>query len=444
MYVVLADLPLATCVQPCILPKSYLNWIGLMGRKVRDSRLATREARLKLATRHEPYWRLIHEGLHLGYRKGTRGGVWVARFRRGEKYAKKVLGGADDALDAESHDVLTFKQAQEAALSLSALTEGSRQAGLTVSDAAGRYMDWFRLHRKSIRETEHTVRAHILPALGDCLVSELTAAQLRKWMEQLAAQPARVRTSKLVKRPRHRAAPHDADQKRARQATANRIYTVLRALLNKAFQDGLVSDDTPWRQVKPFAKVDEPRIRFLTDDEAIRLVRVCGADLKRLVRAALLTGARFGELSTLRIQDVNLRTAQVYIGESKSGRPRYVPLNDEGLQLFRGLVKGKPNEELAFQKEGHPWGKNHHVRLLQEACKAAKVHPAISFHELRHTYASHLAQAGVDLLTISKLLGHADTRITSRHYAHLADRTLAQAVTKLPSFGRRSRRNSTP
>lgn len=54
---------------------------------------------------------------------------------------------------------------------------------------------------------------------------------------------------------------------------------------------------------------------------------------------------------------------------------------------------------------------------------------------MRHTYASHLAQAGVDLLTISKLLGHADTRITSKHYAHLADKTLAAAVTKLPSFG---------
>jgi len=59
----------------------------------------------------------------------------------------------------------------------------------------------------------------------------------------------------------------------------------------------------------------------------------------------------------------------------------------------------------------------------------------IAFHELRHTYASHLAQAGVDLLTISKLLGHSDTRTTSKHYAHLADKTLAQAVTKLPSFG---------
>jgi len=65
----------------------------------------------------------------------------------------------------------------------------------------------------------------------------------------------------------------------------------------------------------------------------------------------------------------------------------------------------------------------------------ARIRPPVAFHELRHTYASHLAQAGVDLLTISKLLGHADTRVTSKHYAHLADKTLAAAVTKLPSFG---------
>jgi len=79
-------------------------------------------------------------------------------------------------------------------------------------------------------------------------------------------------------------------------------------------------------------------------------------------------------------------------------------------------------------------GKNHHIRPLRDACKAAKIRPAVAFHELRHTYASHLAQAGVDLLTISKLFGHSDTRITSKHYAHQADKTLVAAVTRLPSF----------
>jgi len=81
-------------------------------------------------------------------------------------------------------------------------------------------------------------------------------------------------------------------------------------------------------------------------------------------------------------------------------------------------------------------GKNHQQRPLAEACKRAKIIPSLRFHECRHTYASMLAQAGADLLTISKLLGHADTRITSRHYAHLCDRTLASAVNDLlPDFG---------
>ena len=76
------------------------------------------------------------------------------------------------------------------------------------------------------------------------------------------------------------------------------------------------------------------------------------------------------------------------------------------------------------------------VSMTPDACARAKIEPAVTFHELRHSYASLLAQAGADLLTISKLLGHADTRVTARHYAHLTDTTLANAVNALlPSFG---------
>jgi len=154
------------------------------------------------------------------------------------------------------------------------------------------------------------------------------------------------------------------------------------------------------------------------------------------VRAALLTGARYGELVNMRASDVDLRARHIYIARSKSDRPRYVPLNPEGVTLFKRVAAGKTGDALLFTRtEGQAWGKNHHVRPLLAACEVAKLKPAVAFHELRHTYASHLAQAGVDLLTISKLLGHADTRITSKHYAHLADKTLAAAVTKLPSFG---------
>lgn len=111
-------------------------------------------------------------------------------------------------------------------------------------------------------------------------------------------------------------------------------------------------------------------------------------------------------------------------------------MHPEGLDLFKTCILGKTSKDHAFlRSDGAPWGKNHHVRLLKAACAQSKIEPEIGFHELRHTYASTLAQMGVDLLTISKLLGHADTRITSRHYAHLCDNTLKAAVAKLPSFG---------
>lgn len=407
----------------------------------KDSRLGSRTARVTLKARHQPYWINIAEGVALGYRRGPQGGSWYVRAYSGNgQYRQAQIGSADDHIDANGETVLTFYQAQEKARKLALSHDRDRGIGLsldlTVAEAAEKYLTWYKEHRRAYTETEHSICVHILPTLGTTRVGELTSAAIRRWLEQLAAKPARVRSKKHANQASYRAAPKTADEKRARKSTANRIFNILKAMLNRAYQDGLVASDSAWRKVKPFAKVDEARIRFLTDAEAMRLVNACPVNLRQLVRAALLTGARFGELASLHAKDVNLDTAQVYFVPAKSGRSRYVPLNNEGFALFEEMVAGKTGELLLFTKaSGDPWGKNHHARPLLDACNVAKVKPAISFHELRHTYASHLAQAGVDLLTISKLLGHADTRITSKHYAHLADKTLAAAVTKLPSFG---------
>ena len=407
-----------------------------MARSQRSTKLETRTNRLKIAQGARE-WLTIGKGLALAYRRTEGGyGTWQARVWDGGKYLYRNLGRADDYQDANGDDVLDFYQVQGNAREFyEQATKGHPVGDLTVGGAADHYLTWYRKHRRAIRETEHSIRVHIRPALGERKLADLTAPALRSWLDKLAAQPARVRTKRFAKSQRYRAAPKTADEKRARRASANRILNVLKAILNRASNDDLVTDDSAWRKVKPFPKVDEPRIRFLNDAEGVRLVNACPSDLRALVRAALLTGARFGELVAIQAQDVNLKTAQVYIAQSKSGRPRHIPVNPEGVSLFSRAVTGKTGDALVFTRgDGGPWGKNHHVRPLAEACRIAKIKPAISFHELRHTYASHLAQAGVDLLTISKLLGHADTRITSKHYAHLADRTLAAAVTKLPSF----------
>jgi len=231
--------------------------------------------------------------------------------------------------------------------------------------------------------------------------------------------------------------PTTENEVRSRKATANRVLSVFKAILNVAFADGKVDDDTAWRKVKPFKNVDEPNIRFLTETEANRLINACPSDLRQLVKGALFTGARFGELARLKVANVKVDMPSILISESKSGKPRHVPLNHEGLDFFRSLILGKNGGDFVFLKnDDTSWRKNHHRRQLAEACKNANISPPVKFHELRHTYASLLAQAGADLLSISKLLGHADTRITSRHYAHLTDKTLSNAVNNLlPGFG---------
>ena len=286
-----------------------------MARAVRDAAIGTRQSRLKLKPRRR-YWRAIHEGLAIGYRRGKQGsGTWSVRLRLASGgYALRALGSADDHADANGVDVLDFAQAQRKALELA--DQVKRDAGVltrsvTVADAVTHYLKWFREERRSIDETEAQIEAHILPALGARQVSSLTAREIREWHEGLAAQPARTRAKKIATKPRFREAPKDDDAKRARRSTANRVFTILRAILNRAFRDGLAADDTEWRRVKPFPKVDEPRIRFLTDAEALRLVNACKPDLRALVRGALLSGCRFGELAAMCVRDVGLDGGRV-------------------------------------------------------------------------------------------------------------------------------------
>jgi integrase len=224
---------------------------------------------------------------------------------------------------------------------------------------------------------------------------------------------------------------------RARCATANRILTVLKAALNHAYHDGKVPSDEAWRRAKPFRNVDSPKIGYLSVAEATRLVNACEPAFRPLVQAALLTGCRYGELIKMACHDFNPDAGCVTVRESKSGKPRHVPLTEEGQRFFERVTAGRPGSEVMFLRaDGNPWGMSHQQRPLNRACEIAGLDPAVSFHVLRHTYGSLLAMRGVPLQVIAEALGHADTRITSRHYAHLMPSYVADTIRKhLPNFG---------
>ena len=414
-----------------------------MPRKLKDPSLQSREARGKLTQRDEPYWRVITEGLHIGYRKGSRSGVWRVRLLVGESYVKRSLGSTDDVLDADGIKILDWKHALEAAQQFekdSKANGGKVRDPITVNKATERYLEWFKAHHKAAgyATAESYIRVHVLPTFGEREIDTITADEIGAWLNKLAITPGRLRSKKTSKKVTFRAKPTTDDEKRSRKATANRIYTTFKALLNKAFNENLVTSDDAWRRIKPFGNTDTGSIRHLKPDEATRLINACPTELRMLVRAALYTGARYGELARLTVADVNLHDCRIFLSAAaKSGKPRYVPLSPEGAKFFADLIAGRSGDSRALLKsDGTVWGHNHHTRAYKEANIAAKITPVANFHALRHSYATMFANIpGNTLDVLAEILGHADTRITRKHYAHMFDDTKKRAVANMPSLG---------
>jgi integrase len=377
-----------------------------MARRIRDAGLESRAARGKLKPRGKPYYKSIGEGLHLGYRKGRTEGKWVVRRYAGnQSYITDTIGAADDIEDADGTRVLNFWQAQDKAREI---------GGKLVYAGPYRVQDALDAYLNHHPTTGGRYRDHIAP-LGDVLVEALTADQLRAWLKGL------VRAS------------NDPEAIRKSQCSANRVWTVLRAALNMAFAEGKVRSDAEWRRVKPFKDVDKAKTRYLTLAECERLLNAAEPDLRPLVRAALETGCRYGELAALVVGDYQPDSGTLHIARSKTGKGRHVILTEDGQAFFAGLVAGQPTNAPMF---GRVWSHDDQTHPMKRACKAARLDERISFHGLRHTWASHAVMAGMPLMIVAKNLGHVDTRMVEKHYGHLAPSFVVDQVRKFaPRFG---------
>jgi integrase len=280
-------------------------------------------------------------------------------------------------------------------------------------------------------------RAYILPPLGDKVVAELTNERLRRWLADIAAAPAMVRSKKNGKQ-NYRPVPTDDEGIRRRRSSANRILTSLKAALNFAYDEGHVGNQEAWgRRLKAFREVDAARLRYLSVAEGKRLINACESDFRKMVQAALQTGARYAELCRLDVADFNADAGTVTIRRSKSGKVRHITLTDEGVTFFRDAIAGKTGDAPIFtRKDGGRWGPVHQSRPMREANVAAKISPPASFHALRHTWASLSVMANVPLIVVARNLGHADTRMVEKHYGHLAPSYIAEAIRAgAPRFG---------
>jgi integrase len=421
-----------------------------MARVRRHADLGSREARRRLPARSEPYWLVIDRGLSLGYRKSTEGGAWIVRrYDAGRRrHLEDRVGTADDYRDADGAEVLDFGHAQRKLLAC-AKHDAQRASGqlYTVADAITDYVDYMRTHRKTAADTESKLKAYVLPLLGTRRVAELTSADFEAWLTwalKRRRKPKKMRTDETSHGQKPIPSPEETtERQRRRKATLNRVINAFKACLNRANAAGKVPLRDAWARLKKFRAADSARLRWLTVDEATRIQNACAPEFRVLVRAALLSGCRMGELFAVRTGDFDQQSNTLLIPDSKSGKSRRVPLTKEGVALFEEITAGKAEDASPFARaDGSPWYRIAVLRAMRAACVAGKITPPATFHTLRHTYASHLVQKKVPLLFVAAALGHADTRMVEKHYAHLAPSQVAALIRKnLPRFGTMKRSN---
>lgn len=418
-----------------------------MPRAPRNSRLATAEARSNLPVQKEPYWHQIIEGTFLGLAKGKRGSAWVVRQRVGTGYKSRKVGHPDDKLAADGDVVLSHKQAVAVAHKIAQgaepATRGHYGDGLTLNEIVDQYLQHRMLHpggrtgrvmsKASADMTRGLWARNGAGSIGQVPAARLNAAALRKWHAGIVASPP----TKRGRVTQYDGA--DPTQRASRQASANRILTICKAALENARVSGLTPESAPdfWRRVKPF-KIDEgaeQAPRMLEPGEITRLLNAAAPDMRELLKAGLMTGARYGELVSMRVADYSGESGTVRIAQNKTGKVLRQPLTDEGRAYFDRMTAGRDPRELILQRsDGRPWGKSDARRPVMLAAKTAGL-ADVSFKATRATYGKLLLLATLNIELVAKALGHSDSRITRKHYAQFLPSELASGIANMRALG---------
>lgn len=281
------------------------------------------------------------------------------------------------------------------------------------SELAEKYIE-FCAHQKNSRDKSNIVNNFLVPFFGKKDISSIKISEFEAFYSK---QLGRVSTS-----------------------TANRRIATLKNMITKAADWGLASENTlkAVRKIKLHSEKETWRLRYLSHDEATELLNACSGDLRDIVVMALTTGMRRGEILDLQWKYVRLDIGGfIYVVKSKGAESRQVPISPELLDMLtRRNVGIEDDTEYVFpspvsggRRESVPGGSS---TGFGAACKMAGIED-FRFHDLRHTFASWLVMAGVDLTTVSRLMGHKSLAMTLR-YSHLAPGHLHSAVKTIPTF----------
>ena len=350
-----------------------------------------------------------------------RGFMLEVRASGGKTYYQRYTDerGRERQFKIGAADVLTLRQARRKALQIKAQAilgsdpqkeRHERRSIPTLSVfVEQRYLPFVQTYKRSWQTDETVLRVHVLPHLGSHFLDEITTAHITEIISTMQG-------------------------KGYASGTVGRAVVILRYLFNLACKWKVFSGHENPASGVPVPP-DVQRNRFLTTDEMARLVDALAADENQVAAKAilllLLTGARRNEVTHAKWEYIDLAAGTLFVPMSKSGKPRYVILFPEAIQVLNSVarlpgnryvfpspVTGRPCASLYF-----PWDR---IR------RRAGLHN-VRLHDLRHSFASVLVSRGETLYKVQELLGHENAKTTQR-YAHLAPATLSQAAAQMGSL----------
>lgn len=267
-------------------------------------------------------------------------------------------------------------------------------------------------HKKSLKDEQGLAKKWILPFIQEKRLNQITTFDIEKIKHNMLKSGRAIRTVQYA-------------------------FAIVRQIFNYARDRNLFDGDLPTKFVK-LPKNDNRRMRFLSQDEAIALLH----ELKqrsltsyRVAKLSLHTGMRFGEIANLKWQHIDLDNRQITIFDPKNRLTRIAFMTEAVSQMFSEMTPENPNDLIFATKD------NRRMKQVSDsfmnAVNALNLNEGVEdrrmkvvFHTLRHSCASHLAMAGVDLATIQNILGHKSLAMTER-YSHLSNSHVRNAINRL-------------
>lgn len=353
--------------------------------------------RQRLAIRREPYWAKLVLGGFIGYRVGAKGGSWIARYRGEDSKQHYKSLELPAHLPQNEYDIA----AGEAKKWFDDQNLGFRAKPGTVEEAADNYTEYLeqKKGKAPAKDAKGRITLHILPEFADIPLDKLKLQQVRKWFHSFVVEGS-------------------DEQIRKSKATANRNLAVLKAILNLAHKEGLATSDRAWRSIEKFKNVDGARQDFLTSDQVKKLLESVDGNFHHLLKAGVLTGARYGELSKLRARDLDKANGLLNMPNGKTGT-RTFPLTSSTKAFFVQMAKNKLPDTPLLTRDGiNPWGHGDQTKLMREAVSKAELPKSVVFYTLRHSFIADVIDKNMNVFDIAKITGTSIDMI-EKHYGKL-------------------------